>query len=169
MLEDILNKVAPPAVHRDSTAATTRTRVCPHLDRLFGPTELNRALKTTANSSPRYDRINYSMLDHLSPTAKGYMLEIFKDCWLHNIISEALKTLVICLFCKPNKNPTMAESCRLILLLSCLVKTFERMIKRSLEHHLEEHQLLPKTQLGVRKGKGTNEVLSHLIIDAQMA
>jgi hypothetical protein len=71
MLEDILNKVAPSAVHRDSTAATTRTRICSHLDRPFGPTELNRALKTVANNSPGYDRITYSMLDHLPPAAKG--------------------------------------------------------------------------------------------------
>jgi hypothetical protein len=144
MLEDILNKVAPPTVHRDITAATTRTRTCPHLDRPFGSTELDRALKTAANNSPGYDRITYSMLDQLPLAAKGYMLEIFNDWWLHNIFSEVLKTVVICLFRKPNKNPNMAENYRPISLLSCLVKTFERMIKRRLEHHLEENQLLPK-------------------------
>jgi hypothetical protein len=144
MLEDILNKVAPPTVHRDITAVTTRTRTCPHLDRPFGSTELNRALKTAANNSLGYDRITYSMLDHLPLVAEGYMLDIFNDWWLHNIIPEVLKTVVTCLFCKPNKNPNMAESYRPISLLSCLVKTFERMIKQWLEHHLEGNQLRPK-------------------------
>jgi hypothetical protein len=34
---------------------------------------------------------------------------------------------------------------------------------------VEENQLLPKTQVGFRKGKGTNEALAHLVFDAQMA
>ena len=51
--------------------------------------------------------------------------------------------------------------------MSCLTKTFERMIKTRLEWYFEYRSLLPSTQFGFRRGIGTIDALSQLVTDVQ--
>lgn len=68
---------------------------------------------------------------------------------------------------KPGKDPNRADSYRPISLLSCVFKTLERMIKGRLEWWLQKQKFLPNNQFGFKKGFGTIDALSSLVVDIQ--
>ncbi|XP_072400980.1 uncharacterized protein [Diabrotica undecimpunctata] len=57
---------------------------------------------------------------------------------------------------------------RPISLMSCILKTFERIMKNRLEWWMESNNLYPDGQLGFRRGKGTMDCISHLATDIQL-
>lgn len=58
------------------------------------------------------------------------------------------------------KNISLPSSYRPITYMFCIFKTFERMIKTRLENYIESKLLLPKTQYGFSKCRGTTDALS---------
>ena len=66
---------------------------------------------------------------------------------------------------KRHKDPKLAKSYRAISLASCLLKTYERLLKNRLECWLEINKKIPEHQYGFRKNCSTYENLSHLISD----
>ena len=52
--------------------------------------------------------------------------------------------------------------------MSCLTKTFERLIKLRLDWLLKNN-LLPQNQYGFRPGRGTTDTMVHLVTDVQIA
>ena len=110
------------------------------------------------------------MLSNLPLESRKVLLTIFNNIWLHKepIPSDWSKYIIIPIL-KPGKSPELPDSYRPIALASCVLKTYERLIKNRLEHYLEYNQLLPPTQFGFRRGKSTQENVAHLITDIQIA
>ena len=61
---------------------------------------------------------------------------------------------------KPGKDPTNPNNNRLITLTSCICKTMERMINRSLVWYLASHNLLSNVQCGCRSRRS---MIDHLV------
>ncbi|XP_072403070.1 uncharacterized protein [Diabrotica undecimpunctata] len=130
-------------------------------------TELEYALKNRNNSSPGLDNIKYPMIQFLPKIAKLFLLDIFNDIIINNSVIHAFKDVIIIPILKPGKNPNLSESYRPISLMSCLLKTLERMIKHRLEWYLDKKKLLPDLQFGYKKGCGTTDALATLVTDIQ--
>ena len=97
------------------------------------------------------------------------MLQIFNKIFsgIHPVPKEWRDYIVVPII-KPGKPCNLSTSYRPIALASCVLKTYERIIKNSLEFWLANANLLPKTQYGFRKGTSTQEVIANLISDIQL-
>ncbi|KAJ8946480.1 hypothetical protein NQ317_003951 [Molorchus minor] len=136
----------------------------------FTITELDRALKQHNNSAPGMDSIHYPMLARLPPSGKRKLLDIFNNIWLNKIpIPQDWFTYITIPIPKPGKPANQAESHRPIALASCVLKTYERLIRNRLEHWLEYNKLLPPSQFGFRRGCSTQESVGNLVTDIQLA
>ncbi|CAH2008893.1 unnamed protein product [Acanthoscelides obtectus] len=83
--------------------------------------------------------------------------------WWSNECNIAVEKLL-----KPGKPEHHQDSYRPIALASCVLKTYERLIKNRLEFYLEKNQLLPSSQYGFRKGRSTQDLLIKLTTDIQI-
>lgn len=82
---------------------------------------------------------------------------------------DDLKNVIIIPILKPGKDPNCSESYRPISLMSCILKTLERMIKSRLEWWLSNQNLLPLNQFGYKKGFGTIDAVLTLTTDIQIS
>lgn len=115
------------------------------------------------------DQIHYSMLNSL-PTKNKYMLkDLFNDIWLEGTIPMQWKRSIITLIHKNGKPPNTSFSFRPIALMSCVQKTYERIIKNRLQWWLEHNDKLPSNQHGFRKGRSVIHAQAQLILDINLA
>ena len=77
------------------------------------------------------------------------------------------KRVIVVPILKPGKDPDHAHYYRSISLISCVLKILERTIKCRLDWWLQNQKLLPNNQYGFKKGFGTIDVLSSLVLDIQ--
>ena len=137
------------------------------IEKAFTLQELESAIKNSPSTAPGFDHFTYKIIQNLPHSAKLYLLNIFNDWWLKNNYVDQLKEIIICVILKPYKDQNLPSSYRPISLMSCLMKTFERMIKTRLEWYIENKSLLPETQYGFRRGQGTIDAITQLVTDVQ--
>ena len=109
------------------------------------------------------------MLSYLPFRAKIFLLEIFNEIYLSGANIPQFKNIIVVPILKPGKNPNDASSYRPISLLSCILKTFEHLVKARLEWWVLNRNLLPSCQFGFKKGFGTMDALSTLTTDIQIS
>nr|CAI5825473.1 unnamed protein product [Callosobruchus analis] len=126
--------------------------------------ELIANINTSKCSAPGVDGINYIMISNLPSVATSFLCSIYNRILIDGENCDQLKESLVIPIPKPNDPST----CRPISLMSCLMKTFERILKSRLEWWLEKNQLLPETQYGLRRGRGTIDCVSHLVTDIQI-
>ena len=131
--------------------------------------EIELALKSNNNSAPGLDQIHYSMLFYLPTNAKEVLKVIYNNILQNSSPPEQWCKFKIVPILKPNKNQQLASSYRPISLASCVLKTFERIIKNRLTWWLSENNHWPKSQYGFRKYHSTNDALLELTLDIQQA
>nr|CAH7735698.1 unnamed protein product [Callosobruchus chinensis] len=168
--EDMLHKLAPPYVTNfKNTDITTTNQYNNLLEQRFTLTELDWAIKKSTCTAPGFDQITYSMLDNLPLSAKTFLLTIFNDIWINHESLTSWKKVVIISILKPGMDPNLTTSYRPISLLSCVFKTFERLIKHRLEWYLKKNNMLPHNQYGQKSGFGTMDAVSTLVTDVQLS
>ncbi|KAG5884009.1 putative RNA-directed DNA polymerase from transposon X-element, partial [Gonioctena quinquepunctata] len=152
-VEKFHHKIAPNTANTAPISQVTETAMGNHsLSKNFEMWELNRALKQTSNTAPGKDNITYSMLYHLPEGLKKSLLNIFNRIWNNEIaIPTEWKDYLVIPILKHGKPKEEENSYRPISLASCILKTFERMLKNRLEHWLEHHTKLPASQYGFRR------------------
>nr|CAI5829658.1 unnamed protein product [Callosobruchus analis] len=167
-LDDFLNKIAPPSVSNNFEEETHYNQT--NNDFFDTPItyEFNYILKNTSNTSPGYDQVTYDMLRNLPLSAKLYLIEIYNAVWLDGKDIDSWKNSIVLPILKPDKNPNIADSYRPITLLSCVLKTFERVIKNRLEFYFQSVSKLPSNQFGFKKGYSTTDAVSQLVTDIQI-
>lgn len=140
------------------------------LNRPFTMQELNNALKQNSNSSPGKDQIHYSMLYNLPRKAKFQLLKQLNNIWKNKTdIPTDWQDYIIIPIIKKGQAANDFNSYRPITLASCVMKSYERLIKNRIEFWLEQNKLLPASQFGFRKGRSTQESILLLISDIQLA
>ena len=102
------------------------------------------------------------MVQHLGPTARKKLLELYNLSWKTGFFPTAWKEAIIIPILKKGKNPMEKTSYRPISLLSCLGKTLERIINKRLMWHLETNNLITKEQTAFRKNRNTEDQLIYL-------
>ncbi|KAF4527282.1 hypothetical protein B566_EDAN007003 [Ephemera danica] len=135
---------------------------------LFTTNELDVATSSTQDSAVGKDGICYSMISKAPPIIKLTLLTVINHAWTTGIFPQTWKTTIISPIPKPNKPKDQLSSYRPIALMSCVAKTFERMVKYRLEQYVERNKLIPINFTGFRKGFSTIDSLSQLINDIQI-
>ena len=128
----------------------------------FSIHELNVALQNKSISATGMDDLAYIMFKKLPYRAKQMLLDSYNNMLLGDSIPTAWKKFNIICLPKANKDHTLAENYRPIVLASCRCKTLEIMIKNRLDWFLEHHHAFGKEQLGFRKGKGIYDNVAYL-------
>lgn len=172
-VSSMLQRLAPdwvykplPAVYEDPSHSSEVN----YLLKPFSLSELIGALKINSNTAPGRDNIHYPMLVNLPVITKKYILRIFNSLWVEKVDPpDDWYDYVVVLLRKPNKEPNDINSYRPIALSSCILKTYERLIKNRLEYWLESNKKLASSQFGFRKGKSINEAIIHLVSDINIA
>nr|CAH7715520.1 unnamed protein product [Callosobruchus chinensis] len=96
------------------------------------------------------------MLFHLPTYGKEVLLNLFNSIYNgKSSIRENWFEYIILPVLKPGKKENEANSYRPIALASCVLKTYERLIKNRLEFYMEKNHLMPLSQYGFRKGHST--------------
>lgn len=128
----------------------------------FDIAELEYALSDKSNSATGMDGISYSMFKNLPIKGKIILTRIFNNILRGEPLPVSWRRYnIICLH-KPNKDPSLAENYRPIILASCGGKILQIMIKNRLDWFLEHHNLFPNYQWGFRKGKGIYDNVAYL-------
>jgi ribonuclease HI len=153
----------PDVVPNLPTPASTHPQHDDPYNQPFSPEELQCAYQeSNPRSAPGADGISYSLIENAGSTFDKIFLKLmnrslalghFPECWKHCIVTPLQK----CVSAVSNSDY------RPIALLSCLGKTFERMVSNRLHHFLESGSFFSKSQTGFRRHLGTNEALLKVI------
>lgn len=135
----------------------------------FSLRELEWALRTCSGQSAGGDEIGYPMLQHLPPSAKTTLLEIYNKIWNSGTIPNDWKEGIVVPIPKPGKNPMVIGNQRPITLVSCVGKLLEKMVNRRLVQVLEEKGVFGENQHGFRSGRGVDSYLADLEEEIQEA
>lgn len=169
LLYNFMATLTPPSCTEELTLHhLPNTTGVPDCTGPFTTEELYHSLKSTANSTPGLDNIHYSMLMNLASNTKLLLLNIYNHAWLQEETPAQWNIQAIVPIMKPNKDPNLYSSYRPISLFSCVLKTFERLIKTRLEWYLEHYSLLPSCQYGFRSGRNTMDSIAKLTTDIQI-
>lgn len=167
VVEEFINKLAPPYVPKNPHPHPLVVDNQDILGTPFSLFEMERALSYIRDSAPGLDQINYSMIRNLPIEALDFMLSIFNEIRYLHFIPSGWKNQLIIPILKPSKNQHEGSSYRPIALSSCILKSFEKLIKFRLDHFLEYNYKLPQFSFGFRAHYGTMDNLSVLVCDIQ--
>jgi len=127
------------------------------------------ALQLCNNSSPGLDEIKFIYLKNLPKSGLLFLVDIFNEILVLGVCPSIWKETKIVSILKPGKDANNENSYRPISLLSCIRKTFEKMLFTRLEFWAEKFEILSPTQFGFRKGKGTRDCLALLSSDIRIS
>ena len=108
------------------------------------------------------DFIANELLKHLPDESLPFILRLFNSSWSLGHEPATWKLQHIIPILKPGKDPSVPASYRPISLTSCFGKLMEKMVQARLDWWLESCNLLPDSQCGFRKGRGTVDNLLQL-------
>ena len=166
-LENFVDSLAPPFVTNRLNDLEPDGNLHPNhpISKEITLEELILCTKNRFNTAPGKDNIHYLMLENLPYEAKLYLLKIYNYILTSGTIPPEWSDVIIVPVLKGNKNPNDEASYRPISLLSCTLKTFERILKIRLEWWIESRGLLPCLQFGYRKNCSTMDNLAIITSD----
>ena len=88
------------------------------------------------------------------------MTELVHIMWRKEAIPQEFKDASIILLFKRKGNPNLCDYHRGISLLSIAGKVLARVLLNRLNEHLEQSGLLPESQCGFRKDRGTIDMIT---------
>lgn len=103
------------------------------------------------NTTPGTDGVTYSMLWNLPDTYLEFLLTRIKEPWDTEILPSAWQEVLVILIPKPEKPPDQITTLRPISVTSCAGKLMEKRVHKRLGWHLDNHNVLRYTMIGVRK------------------
>jgi hypothetical protein len=163
-LSDFAEKVAPLFVAPEFSIPECSIQFCWLADS-FTLDELLADLQLCSNSSAGLDGIKFNLFKNLPEVGKHTVLEIFNELFSTGNTPRDWKETTVVSILKPGKELGIAGSYRLISLLSCVRKLFEKIFYTRLDYCVERFDILSLSQCGFTKGRETCECLSLLSSD----
>ena len=106
--------------------------------------------------------IDYESPQKLPTSYKLILLDIFNEMYATNNYPNSWRDSYIHFINKPD-----GTNVRPISLNSCVCKLFESLIKNKLQYWVEIKNILPKSQMGFRKGQCTIDNLANLTLHVE--
>lgn len=167
--EDLFNSLCPPYVSQDVPILppVSQEEEQNEMSKIFSIQELNRSIKSNTNTAPGMDNIHYPMIHNLPNVARQYLLDVLNNIWITGKIPEEWRNITVVPFLKPGKSPENYKSFRPISLASCMLKTFERMVKHRLDWWFENNNILSMSQFGFRKCRSVTDAQASLVLEIE--
>jgi hypothetical protein len=121
------------------------------------PAALRLMIIQAKKGSPGEDGITYSLLANCNDSKLLKISTILNQCRSLGYFPKAWKHAKVCMLPKPGKAVSDAAGYRPISLLSCLGKSFERLICDQFVKILDKKHFFSKYQAGFHKGRSTHE------------
>ena len=129
----------------------------------FSPAEfLAAASNLSSSTATGPDKFVYHMLKHLPRSDMDFLRHIFNLSWSSHSFPSIWKTSSIIPIYKMKKPLDSPASFRPISLISCLSKSFERIILSCVHFFLESNFILSHRQAGFRSGRSTLDQVLYL-------
>ena len=130
----------------------------PLLDELPTVSETVKAIKLlSSGKAPGSDAIPAEICR--DPPVAEKLTELFHIMWRKEAIPQEFKDATIIHLFKRKGNPQVCDNHRGISLLSIAGKILARVLLNQLNEYLEQSGLLPESQCGFRKNRGTIDMI----------
>lgn len=128
----------------------------------FRPDTVRRSLsKLVVSKATGPDGVPARVLKECSTELASPVAKLFSDCFRHGVMPSAWKLAHVVPVHKRSSR-SKPSNYRPVSLLSILSKVMEGIVNRQLVNFLETHRVLPDSQYGFRRGRGTADVLTAL-------
>ncbi|BHF62195.1 hypothetical protein SprV_0100517600 [Sparganum proliferum] len=112
----------------------------------------------SSGKAPGSDAIPAEVYQHGGPQLMDHLTAPFQEMWRQGEVLQDFKDATIVHLYKQKGNRQMCDSHRGISLLNIAGKIFARILLNRLNNHLE-HGLLPESQCGFRRYRGTTDMI----------
>ena len=156
--DGVLNR--PSSINDEAINRLPQEECNPLLDELPTVSETMKAIKLLLSSNaPGSDAIPAEIYKAGGPPVAEKLTELFHIMWRKEAIPQEFKDATIIHLFKRKGNPQVCDNHRGISLLSIAGKILARVLLNRLNEHLERSELLPESQCGFRKNRGTIDMI----------
>ena len=156
--DSVLNR--PSSINDDAINRLPQVECNLLLDAFPTATETVKAIKLlSSGKAPGSDAIPAEIYKAGGTPVAKKMTELFHIIWRKEAIPQEFKDASIIHLFKWKGNPQMCDNHHGISLLSIAGKVLARVLLNRLNEHLEQSGLLPDSQCGVRKDRGTIDMI----------
>ena len=157
-LDGILNR--PLSINDEAINRLPQVECNPLLDELPTVSETVKAIKLlSSGKAPGSDAIPAEIYKAGGPPVAEKLTELFHIIWRKEAIPQEFKDATIIHLFKRKGNPQVCDNHRGISLLSIAGKILARVLLNRMNEHLERSGLLPESQCGFRKNRGTIDMI----------
>ena len=157
-LDGVLNR--PSSINDEAINRLPQVECNPLLDELPTDSEKVKAIKLLpSGKAPGSDAIPAEIYKAGGPPVAEKLTELFHIMLRKEAIPQEFKDATIIHLFKRKGNPQVCDNHRGISLLSIAGKILGRVLLNRLNEHLERPGLLPESQCGFRKNRGTIDMI----------
>ena len=154
----VLNR--PSSINDEAIKRLPQVECNPLLDELPAVSKTVKAIKLlSSGKAPGSDAIPAEIYKAGGPPVAETLTELFHIMWRKEAIPQEFKDVTIIYLFKRKGNPQVCDNYRGISLLSIAGKILARVLLNRLNDHLERSGLLPESQFGFRKNRGTIDMI----------
>ena len=156
--DGVLNR--PSSFNDEAINRLPQVECNPLLDEHPTVSETVKAIKLlSSGKAPGSDAIPAEIYKAGGPPVAEKLTELFQSMWRKEAILQEFKDATIIHLFKRKGNPQVCDNHRGISLLSIAGKSFARVLLNRLNEHLKQSGLLPESQCGFRKSRGTIDMI----------
>ena len=156
--DGVLNR--PSSINDGAINRLPQVECDPLLDELPTVSETVKAIKLlSSGKAPGSDAIPAEIYKAGGLPVAEKLTELFHIMWRKEAIPQEFKDATIIHLFKRKGNPQVCDNHWGISLLSVAVKILARVLLNRLNEHLERSGLLPESQCGIRKNRGTIDMI----------
>ena len=156
--DGVLNR--PSSINDEAINRLPQVECNPLLDELPTVSETVKAIKfLSSGKAPGSDAIPAEIYKAGGPQVAEKLTELFHIMWRKEAIPQEFKVATIIHLFKKKGNPQVCDNHRGISLLSIAGNILARVPLNRLNEHLERSGLLPESQRGFRKNRGTIDMI----------
>ena len=156
--DGVLNR--PSSINDEAINRLPQVECNSLLDELPAISETVKAIKLlSSGKAPGSDAIPAEIYKAVGPPAAEKLTELFHIMWRQEAIPQEFKDATIIRLYKRKGNPQVCDNYRGIFFLSVAGRILARVLRNRLNEHLERSGLLPESQCGFRKNRGTIDMI----------
>ena len=155
--EAVLNR--PSHINEEAINKLPQVDINHTLDNLPVLSEVEKAIQQlSSGKAPGTDAIPAEVYKHAGPQMRAKLAQLFQTLWTQGAVPQDFKDASIVHLYKRKGNRQACDNHRGISLLCIAGKVLARILLNRLNLHLEQ-DLLPESQCGFRKGRGTTDMV----------
>ena len=121
----------------------------------FSTQDIEDEIEKCSQGSPGPDGLTPNIMKKLSTILSPYLSILYRKMLENSSVPQGQRWSHIAPLLKPGKPPSRPESYRPVALTSIISRIFERLVRKAITNHLEEHLMITEEQSGFRNQRST--------------